>query len=244
MNRYHVEWADRFSEYLAGELAEPVRAQVEAHLARCGACRDVLAELRDVVARAGELPGLEPPRDLWPGIASTIGGPARAPSRAGDPHVLVLPSARAAGASPAPGQPPRVRRAPLAAAAAALVAVSVTTTWWIADARTVTGVAPEATGAAASQAVRPAAAGSPPADLASELATLEEVLEVARGTLDPNTVRVLERNLGVIEQAIADSRQALELDPGNAFLTEHLERMYRRKLTYLEDVVRVVQWEG
>ena len=244
MNRYHVEWADRFSEYLAGELAEPVRAQLEAHLAGCGACRDVLAELRDVVARAGELTDLEPPRDLWPGIASTIGGPARALPRAGDPHVLVLPSARAAGLSSAPVRPPRVRRAPMAAAAAALVAVSVTTTWWVASARTGADGLLETNGVAGTPAVRSAATGSPPADLASELATLEEVLEVARGTLDPNTVRVLERNLGVIEQAIADSRQALELDPGNAFLTQHLERMYRRKLTYLEDVVRVVQWEG
>jgi hypothetical protein len=86
--------------------------------------------------------------------------------------------------------------------------------------------------------------GAPPADLASELATLEDVLEAARGTLDPNTVLVLERNLGVIEQAIVDSREALALDPGNAFLSEHLERMYRRKLVYLQDAVRVAQWSG
>jgi hypothetical protein len=55
---------------------------------------------------------------------------------------------------------------------------------------------------------------------------------------------VLERNLGVIEQAIVDSREALALDPGNAFLSEHLERMYRRKLVYLQDAVRVSQWSG
>jgi hypothetical protein len=86
--------------------------------------------------------------------------------------------------------------------------------------------------------------GTPPEGLADELAVLEAALQVARSTLDPNTVLVLERNLAVIEQAIADSREALVLDPNNAFLSEHLERMYRRKLDYLQDAVRAVEWSG
>jgi hypothetical protein len=78
----------------------------------------------------------------------------------------------------------------------------------------------------------------PPAELAQELAALERLMDSARGALDPNTIRVIERCLAVIEQAIADSREALALDPGNAFLAGHLERMYRRKLVYLRDAVR------
>jgi hypothetical protein len=251
MSRYHLEWTDRFSEYLDDELEASDRAEVEAHLAQCGACRDVLAELRDVLVRANELAEVQPPRELWDGIASVIGAPARALAPSGDPNVLVLPSSwGASDSAPAQSDGFGVRRGRLAAAAAALVAISVSATWWVANARTGAGVALETAGVAvgagggAEGVVLPTAGGTPPADLASELATLEEVLEVARDALDPNTVRVLERNLGVIEQAIADSRQALELDPGNSFLTEHLERMYRRKLTYLQDVVRVVQWEG
>jgi hypothetical protein len=84
----------------------------------------------------------------------------------------------------------------------------------------------------------------PPAAMAGELAVLEDVLASARTVLDPNTVRVLERNLGVIEQAIADSREALVQDPGNTFLAQHLERMYRRKLVYLQDAVRLVEFGG
>ena len=80
--------------------------------------------------------------------------------------------------------------------------------------------------------------------LSDELASLEEVLEGARSSLDPNTVRVIERNLAVIEQAIADSQQALALDPENEFLTEHLERVYERKIEYLRDAARVVAWAG
>lgn len=248
MSRYHLEWTERFSDYLADELGEAERADVEAHLAVCGVCRDVLAQLGDVVARARALPELDPPSDLWPRISSAIGGPVRAVPRSDDPRVLELPSARTGGAVASTGSRMSgriaVRRSRLAIAAAALVAVSVGTTWWVANARA--GLTDMASPASVPRAgsVIAAAAGSPPADLASELSALEEVLDVARGALDPNTVRVLERNLSVIEQAIADSRLALEMDPGNAFLTEHLERMYRRKLVYLQDVVRVVQWEG
>lgn len=247
MSRYHLEWTDRFSDYLDGELSEAEQADVEAHLAACAGCRDVLEGLRGVVMGASELTEVQPPRALWAGIASAIGAPTPAPLRAGDADVLVLPSARgASGVAPRPREAVGVGRARLAVAAAALVAASASLTWWAASAWTGAPVAPvdAGTGAVAESAVSPASVGTPPPALASELATLEEVLQVARDALDPNTVRVLERNLGVIEQAIADSRQALQLDPGNAFLTEHLERMYRRKLTYLQDAVRVVQWEG
>ena len=46
------------------------------------------------------------------------------------------------------------------------------------------------------------------------------------------------------EKAIEDSRRALELDPGNGFLTDHLERAYERKIEYLRDAARIVEWEG
>lgn len=89
-----------------------------------------------------------------------------------------------------------------------------------------------------------AASLTPPAGLADELVVLEEALNQARAVLDPNTVRVLERNLDVIEQAIEDSQRALLQDPGNEFLAEHLDRVYQRKLTYLRDATRVAEWSS
>jgi hypothetical protein len=247
MSRHHLEWTNRFSEYLAGGLGDAERADVEGHLADCGACREALADLRDLVTRAGELGALEPTTDLWPGIAAALGGRARPLPRPEGRAVIELPSARTDAAralTERAGLEGFRRRIGLVAAAATLVALSVGTTWWVANA---TGGATEALrlgGLPGNDGVLSADSGTPPADLASELATLEEVLQAARGALDPNTVRVIERNLGVIEQAIADSREALLLDPGNAFLVEHLERMYRRKLVYLQDAVRVAQWSG
>jgi hypothetical protein len=133
----------------------------------------------------------------------------------------------------------------LAAAAAGLVALTATTTWWLAAARPGPGATvARVTPSGAAGPVIAADAGAPSDGLAAELAALEAALDVARTVLDPSTVLVLERNLGVIEQAIADSRQALAVDPGNAFLSEHLEGMYQRKLLYLQDAVRAVEWSG
>lgn len=252
LKRYHEEWTDLLSEHLAGALDPVVRGRLEDHLADCAECRGVYAELRAVMESAAALPGLAPPRDLWPDIAAAIaaegaaGVAARgAASGTGDALVIELPTARAPRRA-ALGLGVRMSANPfgLAAAAAGLVLVTATATWWLAAPVPGTagaGASPESADAAPVLAVD---TGTPPEGLASELAALEAALQVARTSLDPNTVLVLERNLAVIELAIADSREALLLDPGNAFLSEHLERMYRRKLDYMQDAVRAVEWSG
>lgn len=132
----------------------------------------------------------------------------------------------------------------LAAAAVVLVLISATATWWAGP-----GVAARGGGAPGSDtpaAVRPASApeAAAPEALAPELEELEAVLDAVRGRLDPNTVRIIEGNLGVIDRAIEESRNALAVDPGNAFLEEHLERAYRRKLSYLREATRIADWSS
>jgi hypothetical protein len=124
-----------------------------------------------------------------------------------------------------------------------LVLVSVGTTWMVAS--TAPGVAdadPVASGSVDDGFAAMAADDPIPPDLAAELGVLEDVLASARSGLDSATVAVLERNMRTIQTAIDDSRRALAADPGNAFLAEHLERMYRRKLVYLQEAVRVAEW--
>ena len=52
-------------------------------------------------------------------------------------------------------------------------------------------------------------------------------------TLDPQTVMVIERNLQAIDDAISDSRAALDADPANTYLNSHLADARRRKLDLL-----------
>src|SRR5467141_1049990 len=77
------QWMARLSEYLDGELPAAERAELESHLAGCVECRRVLEELRGVVARAATLEDRGPARDLWAGVARSIGfeGAARRPRR-------------------------------------------------------------------------------------------------------------------------------------------------------------------
>jgi anti-sigma factor RsiW len=240
MSKEHREWTARLSDYLADDLPPSDRAEVEAHLSTCDACAGSLEELARVVTQAGALEDLEPPRDLWSGIAASIAEhPGEAKDHVGAGVIAFPGRARVWSVAPARIE---LSRARLAAAAVVLVAVSASLSWWAGSARAIaSGPATEPSGGVVTGV---ATTSSPPAGLAEELATLEDVLESTRAVLDPNTVRVIERSLSVIEQAIADSREALVQDPGNAFLAEHLERMYRRKLLYLQDAVRLVEWES
>lgn len=242
MTDTHREWTDRLSEYMAGELhAEDSRA-VEEHLGECGPCRRVLEELRDVVMRAAALEDLQPSRDLWAGIAATIQAPVRTEAK-----VIALPTAARPAVTEVADTPPgrwsRIVFTPpqLAAASIVLIAISAGATW-LAGPSLGAGAAPLSVTVPSGAVSMVTQTAGPPEGLAEELSLLEESLVAARAILDPNTVRVLERNLSVIEMAIADSHRALAQDPGNGFLADHLERVYQRKLTYLRDAARVAEW--
>lgn len=242
----HPEIVDRLSDFLNGDVSSDDHAEIEGHLSACGACRRVLEELRDVVDGAAALGPLDPPRDLWAGIAATIQAPT--PVAREDAKVIALPTA--VEGSALHDEPREVDIGPtrytfstpqLAAASIVLIAASSVATWVAGPG--LGGGAPLPAAVAPAGAVTMASdAAAPPAELADELALLEQTLDEARTALDPNTVRVLERNLAVIEQAIQDSRLALEQDPGNEFLAAHLERVYERKVEYLREAARVAEW--
>ena len=237
MSERHERWMDRLSEYLDGDLSETDRVALDEHLAECAACRGVLADLRAVVAEARRLDGVAPERDLWPDIAAAIRSPAASAGARAD--VIQLPTAhRVAKASGIFLTVPQ-----LAAASIVLAMVSAAATLWAGPGL---GSAPvrEAQRPATEQVAFPVAAeaGEPSPELSAELRTLEQSLAVARERLEPNTVRILEKNLGVIQRAIDESRRALALDPGNEFLRDHLDRAYRDKADYLRQAAGLADW--
>lgn len=231
------QWSERLSEYVDGHLTDEEVRRLEEHLESCASCRQTLDELRAVVARARSLEDRPPPRDLWPAIEAELGG-------GGDgADVLELDGARRSRGA-------RVRRVvlsipQLAAAAVALLVVGSAATWAAAPGlrggpgEDVPGVSAGEAGGAIS-AVSAGAAGADPA-MAREMAALEEALARHRDRLDPNTVRIVEKNLAVIDRAIRESRAALEVDPGNPFLEEHLEGAVERRLDYLREATRLLR---
>jgi anti-sigma factor RsiW len=211
MSNDHV--TDRLSEYIDGDLDTREQAAVEAHLATCGECRQIATELRGVMTRASSLTDRAPAEDLWAGIAARIGSDSRV--------VAFEPSARRRFSFTLPQ---------LAAAGIALMVLSGGMVW-VANSGSRASLPSVDAGETRPAEVAPASFADPQFEGAVE--DLEQILSQNRARLDPETVRVLEQNLEAIDTAIDQSRRALERDPANTFLNNHLASARQRKLALL-----------
>jgi hypothetical protein len=221
----------RLSAYLDGDLSPDRAQELEEHLRGCQECARLLDDLERIRTQAGNLPARYPSRDLWPGIRRAIQEDA-----VRDPDVIRLH----------PGEIYRRRGSfrlslPQAAAAGLVLALLSAAV----GARVGSEPAPDPVVTVPTEAswvslVREASPGLEGSAL--EVARLEDMLERNRENLDPATAGILEKNLGVIDQAIRESLAALRSDPGNRFLETHLERSIRAKGDYLRDAAVLVGW--
>jgi anti-sigma factor RsiW len=217
-------WMERLSEYLDNELPDEVRAELERHLAGCEACRRTLGQLEAVVARSARLTDREPRADLWAGVREVM-------DRS---RMVDLDSRR---------RP--VRRfsfslSQLVAAAAALVILSGGAVWLVSSGGS--GPGSIATGTT-EQILRPVSTGTfdPRGRADSAITELERVLAEESGRLDSSTVRILSENLALIDRAIGQARKALDADPNNPYLNDHLARTMRKKIEVLRRAADLAQ---
>jgi anti-sigma factor RsiW len=232
----NTHWIERLSEYHDGELSPSERAACDAHLAQCAVCHTAIEEIRAVVAFAKADPDVAPVSDLWPGILDEIG------SAEAEPHNRRHPDeGRLWGrASARPIRKISFTLPQLALAASLLIAVSAGVAY-VAAGRALNRPAATATEApiqAQAEPMLPPSADIAPANFADAqfdraVTDLERILAAERGTLDPRTVMVIERNLAAIDEAIRQARAALDADPANPFLNSHLADARRRKLDLL-----------
>jgi len=207
----------RLDDLLDGQLSESTRREVEAHLETCDACRVALATRRELLDEVAALPRrVEPSRELWPDIRSRL-EEREARGRAGSLRALA------------------------AAAMVALVAGAAALTLWLwAD-----GDPTEA-----SRSADRAGAGDDPVALVGDWRSVEreyagaaeelqQTLEEIGDELSPETRRIVERNLEVIDAAIAESRAALEGDPANRELARSLRFAWSSKVEMLQYVTRL-----
>ena len=208
------QWMNRLSEYIDGELDSSERAALEAHLATCGQCYAMLGELRQVVARAKSLEDSPPTTDLWTGIAREIRreqAPARRDRLVRRRFSLTV------------GQ--------LLAASIALVLLSGGSAWLALRQGPTDTTEPIAVTRPAGTRV---ASWTGSTDIA--VGELEAALTQNEKRLDSTTVRIVRKNLAIINRAIAEARIALRNDPGNAYLNLHLADTMRRKVELLRRV--------
>ena len=225
--------SELLSDYLDGELPQQEAGRLETHLEECPSCSDLLRELSEVQRVARTLPERFPERDLWPEISEAILGDG---SRS--PKVIELHPWRR---SPSEKLGRRGLRLSYFQAAAAAVILALFSG---AAGAFLQGTQPPSeleTAAVPHPWVEQVSQANPDlGDAAREVAQLETLLAQNTDRIDEETVRILEKNLEIIDQAIRESIRALQTDPGNPFLERHLARSVESKATYLREATAFV----
>ena len=263
MEETHCDaFAERLTDLLERDVDESTRAALEAHALACADCGALLSDLRKLRIDAANLPVLAPTRNLWEGISQRIDAPV-IPLHAGvaERGAALVPrwrrwasmSAAAAvlmAATAASTYYLTIRsRAVNSASAVATRSPAVSDTGHTApESAAVPAVAVvdsvKHTLPVSKQIERPATAPTAGVRLVSakpsaeqvyttEIARLHTIVERRRGQLDPVTIGVIERNLKVIDDAIAQCKLALIKDPASRYLMESLNTALENKVQLL-----------
>jgi anti-sigma factor RsiW len=201
----------QLNDYADGVMDAGEAERARRHIGACESCAREVRELAALKASIGELPrDIRPDRDLREGIWNEIAEPR---------HTRTLWS----------------MRYPLAAAAILLIAVTSVVTRAL-----VTGPAESEVGADYNSAARLASddARKLEREYSEEVQELEMVLRKSRGALAPETVRIMEENLRIIDRAINEAQAALASDPNSDMLVDLLRSAYERKLELLRQAAR------
>jgi hypothetical protein len=193
-----------------GGLSESRRIEVERHIESCRGCRAESDRAKALFALVDGLPrDIAPPHDPWTAIKGRI--EHEKPGRAGMRGALPYLAAAAAlvlglsGSLLLPGAPWRSENGRLAYRA-----------------RPIPASFREYPDLAQSQATFEAAR-----------AELYAALDARKGSFSKETMKVLEKNLGIIDDAVSEIRGALEKDPGNDTLSSFLIAAYENEIRVL-----------
>ena len=204
-----------------GTLPPEQLPAVDAHLRACHACAADVARIRTLMSRVHDVPAPSAAlNDLWPSIRARI------------EQSKVVPLATSGGAS---GSDRRDRRlAWLVGSFAALAAAVVVAVVTLTDPR---GQTRPSDSAPPNDATVSLIAAADSAHLYEEEAqTLLNKLELQRAMLRPEAAEALDRDLHVVDVAIAELKDAIARDPSNRALRQLLASSYRQKVDLLKRV--------
>jgi hypothetical protein len=221
---------EELQDFQEGLLPPEENEAVRGHVERCSSCRRDLEALSNLLKEMGDLPReAEPSRDLWPQIEWRIGREAGAVRGA---------------EGPAPSDVKRRRQITLPAwqllAASITLALVSGGVVWVALSGGIRDSGPVASVPMDESLAQPAGWETALDEYHDAVSDLEEVLEVGRDVLDPETVRILEENLQAIDSAINEAQAALAQDPGSKVLRRFLAENLRRKIDLLHRAAAAV----
>lgn len=225
-----IEW---IQELVDGTLGAIRRAELEQHLAQCEACRALREDLERIRDAAAALPPLAPPDGAWLQIAGRLRQQGR-----------IRESAAATSG----------RRVPYAWLAVAAALVLVAGASMLVLFRATPAPSPASSPAPDSAAAPAGAAGRDTASVEAAqtavetaqqqfekaIADLEKVAKANTGALDPGTATVIDKNLGIIDQAIAENRAAVRAEPSSVAARDTLFEALRQKVSLLQDTISLI----
>ena len=249
---------ERLADYLEGDLDFAARREVEAHAASCARCAALLRDLEHIRASAAELPELTPSTDLWAGISRRIDAPVLPLTRP-MPNVAAVRRnfdwmKRAAVAAAlvavtagvtytltvAHGIREAARTVATNRQASPDSSVSPANETVQPNALAATAGAPATTDSSSPRGTEPASPltqlknASTSETYSREIDRLRTIFARNRSQLDPRTAAIIEANLKVIDDAIAQSKAALAQDPASRFLNSQLNSALGKKLELLQ----------
>ena len=211
-------------ELADGTLGSIRRAELELHMEACEGCRGLADDLVRIRELAGSLERPSPPDRVWLQIAGRLRQEGRV------------------AATPARGRGARGYY-PLALAASLLLIVGASL--YFLYPRGPQSDPPGRGNAARTDSVE--AIGGVEAEfrlaeqhLQNAITRLEEAAKSDSSTIDPQTAALLQKNLQVIDQAIAESRAALRSEPQSAPARDSLFDALRRKVVLLQDTIALM----
>ncbi|MBM3821114.1 MAG: zf-HC2 domain-containing protein [Acidimicrobiia bacterium] len=214
-----------------GGLDAAARQRLDAHLAVCPACRQMAEDFAVIRLTAGALDRPVPSPQVWTRIAAEIDGGS---ARGSDPVSRPV----SGGLTLLPRAWPQF----VAAAAGVVLATGIAWMAW------------RDPGSAA-HPNPPAIVARPDSDVdvdpdqelklaedhyVSAISGLEEITRTSSEALDPETAGVLQANLTVIDQAIGESRAALQQEPASEQAQASLFEALRDKVALLQDAVALI----
>ena len=223
-------------DYVDGTLAQDERAAVETHLAGCAECRAMAHDFRSIRSMASSLERHTPPAQAWSEIAAAV---ERERSRSLTSYV-----GRIFRSGPVSGSWPTFR-AGFAVAAALMLLIVGGASWVLWNQMSSrepgnrTATTPTPSDPELAQTVEHEL------KLAEEhyqnaIAGLEKITRSESATLDPQVAAVLQKNLEVIDQAIGESRAALQTQPTSEVAQESLFEALRNKVVLLQETVVLI----
>lgn len=224
------DYSEAIAEFVDGALDPARQRDLERHVEGCAACRALVADLKSIQAAAFTLDRVELPGHILANLKVRI---AEEPQPSARGRLLAFPKSRGS------------RLAWLTAAA--LIAITTAGIMSIARPDPVRDSDAIAASAPAAPADPNDAVASVQAEL--QLATehyekaiqqLEQIARSENSALDPQVAAVLQRNLQVIDQAIGESRTALQSQPASADVQESLFDAMRSKVALLQQTVELI----